>query len=98
MRSGCGERPALRHARHEVHRFDMHAPKRLKSNRTAVRAHAVANARRTPFGDSTAFSSAAVSTLSGANSVDVLYVCTGLQRSADGAPPIKLVVERSCFQ
>jgi hypothetical protein len=56
----------------EVHRFDTHAPERLKSNRTAVRAHAVAIARRLPFGASTTFSSAAVSTISKANSADVL--------------------------
>jgi hypothetical protein len=49
----------------EVLRFDMHAPERLQSNRTAVRAHAVAIARRPPFGASTVFSSAAVSTLLG---------------------------------
>jgi hypothetical protein len=33
----------------EVHRFDMHAPERLKSQRTAVRTHAVAIAPR-PLG------------------------------------------------
>ena len=70
----------------EVHRFDMHALELLKSNRTAVRAHAVAIALRSPFGVSRAFSSAAVSTLSGADSADVLRVCAALLRSADGAP------------
>src|SRR5437879_656944 len=63
----------------------MHAPERLKGNRTAVPVHAVAIARRPPFGASTAFSSAAVSTLTGADSADVLHVCAGLLRSADGA-------------
>ena len=33
----------------EVHRLDMHAPERLKSDRTAVRAHAVTIAPRPPF-------------------------------------------------
>jgi hypothetical protein len=48
----------------EVHRFDMHAPERLKRNRAVVRVHAVTIAPRPPFGASTAFSSAAVSALS----------------------------------
>jgi hypothetical protein len=63
----------------------MHAPNRLKNNRAAVGAHAVAAARRPPFGASMSFYSAAVSTLSGANSADVLHVCAGLLRAADGA-------------
>ena len=33
----------------EVYRFDMHAPERLKCNRTAVRTHAVAIAPRPPL-------------------------------------------------
>ena len=65
----------------EVHRFDMHAPERLKRNRTVVRAHAVAITSR-PLLSASSY----VPAFSGAISADLPYACADPPRSADDAP------------
>jgi len=68
----------------EVHRFDMHAPERSKSNRTALGAHAIAIACKPPFAHQRHLFCCRFE-LSGVNSAGVLHVCARLLRSADGA-------------
>src|SRR5262245_44862076 len=69
-----------------VHRLHMHAPERLKSNRTGVRAHAVAIARRSCPRLQLPLLCAALSAFSGENFADVLHAYATLPCSADGAP------------
>jgi hypothetical protein len=79
-----------------VHRFDMHAPERLKSHRTAIRTHAVAIAPR-PLG---LFGCAFFGCRSGFFRCDFCKSSARLRRSSAlsrwRAHRIKLAVERSC--
>jgi hypothetical protein len=70
----------------EVHRLHMHAPERLKSHRTAVRAHAVAIAPRPPLALRRLLLVLPFRRFLGQISLMFWHVCADRPRSADGAP------------